>query len=160
MATSPEPWLARQLGVLAPDASPALREEYARRAGAAAAYREAAGIIDPQRAVSPDPHLNNPELETMRQATINRAGDTRRSKHHAQPEPRRTRSANPGRRTRPSQRSAEREQPVPAHRAGRSRRAPAIRRRRSPTRRDRRIRCQSPCPADGGRTAAARSRQH
>ena len=34
MAASPEPWLARQLGVLAPDASPALREEYARRAGA------------------------------------------------------------------------------------------------------------------------------
>ncbi len=70
MATSPEPWLASQLGVLAPDASPALREEYARRAGAAAAYREAAGITDPQRAVSPEPHRNNPELETMRRATI------------------------------------------------------------------------------------------
>jgi hypothetical protein len=28
MAASPEPWLARQLGVLAPDASPALRAEY------------------------------------------------------------------------------------------------------------------------------------
>ena len=70
MATSPKPWLARQLGVLAPDASTALREEYARRAGAAAAYREAAGITDPQRAVSPEPHRNNAELETMRRATI------------------------------------------------------------------------------------------
>ena len=70
MAASPEPWLARQLGLLAPNASPALREEYARRAGAAAAYREAAGITDPQKAVSPEPHRSNPELETMRQATI------------------------------------------------------------------------------------------
>ena len=33
LAASPEPWLARQLGVLAPGASPALREEYTRRAG-------------------------------------------------------------------------------------------------------------------------------
>ena len=70
MAANPEPWLARQLGVLAPDASPALREEYARRAGAAAAYREAAGITDPDQAVSPDPHLANPELEHLRRATI------------------------------------------------------------------------------------------
>ena len=43
LAASPQPWLARQLGVLAPGASPALREEYTRRAGIAAAYREAAG---------------------------------------------------------------------------------------------------------------------
>ena len=70
MAANPEPWLARQLGVLAPDASPALREEYARRAGAAAAYREAAGITETDRAVSPDPHLANPELENLRRATI------------------------------------------------------------------------------------------
>ena len=32
MAASPQPWLARHLGVIAPDASPALREEYTRRA--------------------------------------------------------------------------------------------------------------------------------
>ena len=70
LTASPEPWLARHLGVLAPDASPALREEYARRAAAAAAYREAAGITDPQQAVSPGPHRGNPELEDMRQATI------------------------------------------------------------------------------------------
>ena len=69
-AAAPEPWLARQLGVLAPTASPALREEYARRAGMAAAYREAAGITDPQQAVSPGPHRGHPELEDMRQATI------------------------------------------------------------------------------------------
>ena len=63
LAASPEPWLARHLGVLAPGASPALREEYTRRAGIAAAYREAAGITDPQQAVSLEPHRGNPELE-------------------------------------------------------------------------------------------------
>ena len=70
LAASSEPWLARYLGVLAPDASPALREEYARRAAAAAAYREAAGITDPQQAVSPTAHRGRPELESMRQGTI------------------------------------------------------------------------------------------
>ena len=70
LAVDPAPWLARQLGVLASGASPALREEYARRAGAAAAYREAAGITDPDQAVSPSPHLADPELETMRRNTI------------------------------------------------------------------------------------------
>ncbi len=70
LTASPEPWLARHLGVLAPGASPALREEYARRAAAAATYREAAGITDPQQTVSPSLHRGNPELEGMRQATI------------------------------------------------------------------------------------------
>jgi len=70
LAASPEPWLARQLGVLAPGASPALREEYARRAGTAAAYREAAGITNPGQAISPDPHRNQPELEAMRKAVF------------------------------------------------------------------------------------------
>ncbi len=45
----PQPWLLEHLGVLNPDASPALREEYARRAGIAAGYREAAGITEPDR---------------------------------------------------------------------------------------------------------------
>ena len=70
LAASPEPWLARHLGVLSPTASLGLREEYVRRASAAAAYREAAGITDPQRAVSFTPHRGNPELDGMRQATI------------------------------------------------------------------------------------------
>ena len=70
LTASPEPWLARQLGVLAPSASPALREEYTRRAGIAAAYREAAGITDPEQAVSPMPHRGNPELENMRKAVF------------------------------------------------------------------------------------------
>jgi hypothetical protein len=68
--TSPEPWLARHLGVLAPGASPALREEYARRAAVGATYREATGITDPQQAVSPAAHRDSPDLEGMRQATI------------------------------------------------------------------------------------------
>ena len=70
LAASPEPWLARHLGVLAPAASPALREQYARRAAAAMAYREAAGITDPQQAVSLLPHRSSPELEDMRRAAI------------------------------------------------------------------------------------------
>jgi conjugative relaxase-like TrwC/TraI family protein len=70
MAASPEPWLARQLGVLAPGASPALRAEYTRRAGVAAAYREAAGITNPGQAASLEPHCGNPELEAMRKAVF------------------------------------------------------------------------------------------
>jgi conjugative relaxase-like TrwC/TraI family protein len=69
-AASPEPWLARHLGILAPGASPALRAEYTRRAGIAAAYREAAGIINPDQAVSPEPHRGSPELEAMRKAVL------------------------------------------------------------------------------------------
>src|SRR5262249_11340644 len=70
LTASSEPWLARQLGVLAPSASPALREEYTRRAGIAAAYREAAGITAPDQAVSLMPHRGNPELENMRKAVF------------------------------------------------------------------------------------------
>src|SRR5438876_6170245 len=69
-AASPEPWLAGHLGVLAPGASPALRAEYIRRAGTAAAYREAAGIANPDQAVSLAPHRGNPELEAMRTAVL------------------------------------------------------------------------------------------
>jgi conjugative relaxase-like TrwC/TraI family protein len=70
LAASPQPWLARHLGVLAPAASPALRAEYTCRAGIAAAYREAAGFTDPDQAVSPEPHRGNPELEAMRTAVL------------------------------------------------------------------------------------------
>ena len=65
-----QPWLLKHLGVLAPGASPALREDYARRAGIAAGYREAAGITDPGQAVSPQPHRANPELDAMRSSTM------------------------------------------------------------------------------------------
>ena len=58
----PQPWLLKHLGVLNPNASPALREEYTRRAGIAAGYREAAGITDPEQAVSPEPHGPVPNL--------------------------------------------------------------------------------------------------
>ena len=70
LAASPEPWLARHLGVLAPAASPVLRADYTRRAGIAAAYREAAGITNPEQAVSPCPHRGDPELEAMRKAVF------------------------------------------------------------------------------------------
>ena len=70
MAASPQPWLVRQLGVIIPDASPALRDEYTRRAGLAAAYREAAGITNPHQAVSLEPHRGNPELENIRKAVF------------------------------------------------------------------------------------------
>ena len=70
LAASPEPWLANQLGILAPHASPQLREDYARRAGAAAAYREAAGITDPGQGISPQSHRGNPELDHLRRIAI------------------------------------------------------------------------------------------
>ena len=70
LAASPEPWLANQLGILAPHASPRLREDYARRAAAAAAYREAAGITDPGQAIAPEPHRGNPELDHLRRTAI------------------------------------------------------------------------------------------
>ena len=67
---NPEPWLTRHLGAPpGPDASPVLREDYAWRAGTAAAYREARGIIHPEQAVSLDPHPD-PELEAMRRDTV------------------------------------------------------------------------------------------
>ena len=89
MAASPQPWLARQLGVIAPGASPALREEYVRRAGLAAAYREAAGITDPGQAVSLEPHRSNPELENLRKAVftaleIRDEADIVRGLHHGE----------------------------------------------------------------------------
>ena len=70
LSASPEPWLAYHLGVLVPSASPALRAEYIRRAGLAAAYREAAGITNPGQAVFLEPHRGNPELEAMRRAVF------------------------------------------------------------------------------------------
>lgn len=70
MLEKPEPWLMQHLGVLSPDASPLLREDYACRAGIAAAYREAAGITDPSIAVSLSGHKGSPELETLRRDTI------------------------------------------------------------------------------------------
>ena len=70
LAASPEPWLARHLGILGPAASPALRAEYTRRAGIAAAYREAAGITNPDQAVASEPHRSNPELEAMRRVVF------------------------------------------------------------------------------------------
>ena len=67
---NPEPWLTRHLGPPpGPGASPVLREDYAQRAGTAAAYREARGITDPQQAVSLDPHPD-PELEALRRDTV------------------------------------------------------------------------------------------
>ena len=69
LAAQPEPWLTRHLGVPPNHASPALREDYVRRAGTAAAYREARGITDPQQAVSFGPHPE-PELAAMQRDTF------------------------------------------------------------------------------------------
>jgi hypothetical protein len=67
---NPEPWLTRHLGSPpGPHASPVLREDYAWRAGTAAAYREAQGLTDPDQAVSFDPHPGS-ELEALRKDTL------------------------------------------------------------------------------------------
>ena len=112
LAASPEPWLARHLGVLAPGASPALREEYTRRAGIAAAYREAAGITNPDQAVSPRAAPRQPRTRSHAQGRLRRPGDPRRSRHHPRPGPRRARSTSPPGRTRPRRRPARRQQPA------------------------------------------------
>jgi hypothetical protein len=62
--------LTRHLGAPpGPDASPVLREDYAWRAGTAAAYREAQGITDPDLAISFSPHPG-PEFEALRNDTV------------------------------------------------------------------------------------------
>ena len=67
---NPEPWLTRHLGPPPrPGVSPVLREDYAQRAGTAAAYREAQGITDPDQAVSFSPHPGS-ELEMLRNDTL------------------------------------------------------------------------------------------
>ncbi|MGH3285026.1 MAG: AAA family ATPase [Streptosporangiaceae bacterium] len=70
MIQRPQPWLLKHLGMLAPDASPALHEDYARRAGIAAGYRETARITDPGQAISAQPHRASPELDAMRLSTM------------------------------------------------------------------------------------------
>jgi hypothetical protein len=47
-----------------------LEADYARRAGIAAGYREAAGITDPHQVIRWEGHKGNPELEAMRHDAI------------------------------------------------------------------------------------------
>ena len=70
LAASPEPWLRHQLGVLAPHASPLLREDYARRARSRGYLREPPGSPIYGQAIAPEPHHGNPELDHLRQAAI------------------------------------------------------------------------------------------
>jgi len=69
-AERPEPWLTSQLGAFPVRGSALERQDYLHRAGSAAAYREAAGIIDPHQAVSLTPHKGDPVRERMRRDTI------------------------------------------------------------------------------------------
>ncbi len=131
---NPEPWLTRHLGPPpGPDASPVLREDYARRAGTAAAYREAQGITDPDQAVSFAPHPG-PELEALRKDTFraleiaDEHAEIRamsRGELEAQ-----VLEADRAQATAPP----DIEQPAPPDRPGRSRRLAAVSRRRSRTR--------------------------
>jgi hypothetical protein len=69
-ADKPEPWLTSQLGAFPAHGSALQQQDYLHRAGAAAAYREAAGIDDPYQAVSLTPHKTDPVREQMRKDTI------------------------------------------------------------------------------------------
>jgi conjugative relaxase-like TrwC/TraI family protein len=69
-AEKPEPWLTSQLGAFPVHGSALEQQDYLHRAGSAAAYRETAGIDDPQQAVSPTPHRDNPVVERLRQDAI------------------------------------------------------------------------------------------
>ncbi len=64
----------RHLGPPPREADPGLQKllvaDYARRAGIAAGYREAAGITDPHQVIRWDGHKGNPELEAMRHDAI------------------------------------------------------------------------------------------
>ena len=70
----PEPWVMRHLGPpprhLKPGLQALLQADYARRAGIAAGYREAAGITDPHQVILWEGHKGNPELEAMRHDAI------------------------------------------------------------------------------------------
>ena len=159
LAASPEPWLARHLGVLAPGASPVLRAEYTRRAGLAAAYREAAGITNPDEAASLEPHRENPELEAMRRAVlvaleIRDEADIIRGLDNGELE-----STSAPRSARLRRRPTRRQPPAPARHASRSRRLSASRRRPDPAFLHRRDSRQRPCRPVGRRALAPRSRQ-
>ena len=83
---NPEPWLTRHLGPPpGPDASSLLREDYAQRAGTAAAYREAQGITDPDQAVSFPPHPGPSSKPCARH--LARSGDRRRARRAPGDEP-------------------------------------------------------------------------
>jgi hypothetical protein len=69
-AEKPEPWLTSPLGAFPVHGSALEQQDYLHRAGSAAAYREAAGIVDPHQAVSPTPHGGNPVVERLRQDAI------------------------------------------------------------------------------------------
>ena len=158
-AANPEPWLIGRLGTLPPGASPLQCADYERRAGIAAAYREAAGITNPYQAISPTPHHGNPELEHMRREVIREleypdeaalwAGmDRGQLEAHTAAAERAHATAPPdvGRRT-------------TAHRPRRSRRPPAGRRRRGTQRRRRGRQRQRAHRRARRQTTAARSRQ-
>ena len=114
---NPEPWLTRHLGPLpGPNASPVLREDYARRAGTAAAYREARGITDPDRAVSFGPHPTRARSPAQRH--LPGSGDRRRTSRAPGHEPGRTGGPGPRRRPRAGDRTAGHEQPAAPDRAG------------------------------------------
>ena len=53
-----------------PELQTLLAADYARRAGIAAGYREAAGITDPHQVIRWEGHKGNPELEAMRHDAI------------------------------------------------------------------------------------------
>ncbi len=131
--SNPEPWLTRHLGPPpGPEASPALRDDYARRAGTAAAYREARGITDPRQAVSFDPHPG-PELEAMRQDTF-RALEIADEQAEVRHVTRRTRSPRARRRPGASHSASRCEQPAAPDDPSRGRRLAAVGRCRRPPR--------------------------
>ena len=146
LAASPEPWLARHLGVLSlariNRAARGIRPSSRDRCGLPRSrrdHRPAAGRLTCRAPGQP---------RTRRHAASHDPcpGNPRRSRHHPRPDPRRTRSPHPGHAER-IQVAAPPEvvQPAPAHRPGRSRRLAASRRGRHPAR-----------PCQGHKRAGAR----
>ena len=64
LLAEPEPWVVRHLGPPPHEAKPGLQAmlqaDYARRAGIAQSYREAAGVADPHQVIRWEGHKGNP----------------------------------------------------------------------------------------------------
>ena len=129
---SPEPWLTRTSGSRA-GRMPPLSCGKTTRGGRARPRLpgSAAGITDPEQAVSPDPHRDNPELEAMRLSTM-RALEITEDSYQAMSRGELEARVLDGDRAQATA-PRRREQPAAPDRAGRGRRLAAVSRRRGRT---------------------------
>ena len=95
LAASPEPWLVSQLGVLAPHASPLLREDYARRAASRRGLPGSRRDHRPRPGHRPRTPPRQPRTRPPAPGRDPRPGTTRRNRDHPPHEPWRARGPDP-----------------------------------------------------------------